>query len=82
MRAFKVSKKLPQSPCRIPGVQSIAGNIGRGLNKLTPRILDMCSQSLVYNLGWLPMQGFEDVRNISGGIDAYSRVADSSVPLY
>ncbi|BDA49402.1 probable rhodanese-like/PpiC domain-containing protein 12, chloroplastic at C-terminar half [Coccomyxa sp. Obi] len=31
---------------------------------------------------FLAQQGFEDVRNISGGIDAYSRVADSSVPLY
>lgn len=31
---------------------------------------------------FLAQQEFEDVRNISGGIDAYSRVADSSVPLY
>lgn len=27
-------------------------------------------------------QGFQDVRNVTGGIDAYSREVDSSVPLY
>lgn len=40
-----------------------------------------CPESLT-NVLFVVMQGFEDVRNISGGIDAYSRVADSSVPLY
>ncbi len=31
---------------------------------------------------WLINQGFTNVRNIAGGIDAYSMVADSSVPRY
>lgn len=31
---------------------------------------------------WLIEQGFTNVRNLSGGIDAYSRRIDSSVPLY
>ena len=31
---------------------------------------------------FLASQGFQNVKNISGGIDAYSRQADSSVPLY
>ncbi|MEM6452267.1 MAG: rhodanese-like domain-containing protein [Cyanobacteria bacterium P01_D01_bin.105] len=31
---------------------------------------------------WLIQQGFTNVKNLSGGIDAYSRKIDSSVPLY
>ncbi len=31
---------------------------------------------------FLASQGFRDVKNIEGGIDAYSRRVDSSVPLY
>ncbi|NJL10047.1 MAG: rhodanese-related sulfurtransferase [Calothrix sp. SM1_7_51] len=31
---------------------------------------------------WLTAQGFTNVKNISGGIDAYSKKVDSSVPLY
>lgn len=31
---------------------------------------------------WLMAQGFTNVKNLSGGIDAYSRRIDSSVPLY
>ena len=27
-------------------------------------------------------QGFQKLRNVTGGIDAYSREVDSSVPLY
>lgn len=32
--------------------------------------------------GWLLQQGFRDVKNISGGIDAYSARVDSAVPRY
>ena len=28
------------------------------------------------------VQGFQKLRNVTGGIDAYSREVDSSVPLY
>lgn len=31
---------------------------------------------------WLCQEGFTNVKNIAGGIDAYSRRVDSSVPLY
>ncbi|MBE9062664.1 rhodanese-like domain-containing protein [cf. Phormidesmis sp. LEGE 11477] len=31
---------------------------------------------------WLIAQGFTNVKNLSGGIDAYSRRIDQSVPLY
>jgi rhodanese-related sulfurtransferase len=32
--------------------------------------------------GWLLQQGFRDVRNITGGIDAYARTVDRSIPCY
>jgi rhodanese-related sulfurtransferase len=32
--------------------------------------------------GWLIQQGFERVKNISGGIDAYSVRVDNAVPRY
>lgn len=31
---------------------------------------------------WLQAQGFRDVKNISGGIDAYSLLVDPTVPRY
>ncbi|MEM8505122.1 MAG: rhodanese-like domain-containing protein [Cyanobacteria bacterium P01_D01_bin.1] len=31
---------------------------------------------------WLKAQGFTNVKNLSGGIDAYSRRIDQNVPLY
>ena len=31
---------------------------------------------------WLMAQGFTNVKNLVGGIDAYSRQIDSNVPLY
>ncbi len=31
---------------------------------------------------WLASQGFTNVKNLAGGIDAYSRKIDRSVPLY
>ncbi|MGD1911665.1 MAG: rhodanese-like domain-containing protein [Rivularia sp. (in: cyanobacteria)] len=31
---------------------------------------------------WLTSQGFTNVKNITGGIDAYSMLIDSSVPQY
>ncbi len=32
--------------------------------------------------GWLAQQGYKDVINVSGGIDAYARQVDSSVGFY
>lgn len=31
---------------------------------------------------WLMTQGFTDVKNIAGGIDAYSAVVDPAIPRY
>ena len=31
---------------------------------------------------WLVAQGFTNVKNIAGGIDAYSQLVDSSIPKY
>jgi rhodanese-related sulfurtransferase len=31
---------------------------------------------------WLTQQGFTNVKNIAGGIDAYAVVVDSSIPRY
>ncbi|NJM96183.1 MAG: rhodanese [Phormidesmis sp. RL_2_1] len=31
---------------------------------------------------WLMQQGFTNVKNLTGGIDAYSRKIDPSVPIY
>lgn len=31
---------------------------------------------------WLTQQGFTNVKNISGGIDAYSQAVDRSIPRY
>ncbi|MEM6613450.1 MAG: rhodanese-like domain-containing protein [Cyanobacteria bacterium P01_C01_bin.72] len=31
---------------------------------------------------WLSMRGFTDVKNVMGGIDAYSRLVDSSIRRY
>lgn len=31
---------------------------------------------------WLTMRGFSEVKNVNGGIDAYSRMVDSSIRRY
>jgi rhodanese-related sulfurtransferase len=31
---------------------------------------------------WLVGQGFTNVKNIAGGIDAYSQVVDPNIPFY
>jgi rhodanese-related sulfurtransferase len=31
---------------------------------------------------WLSMRGFNDVKNVAGGIDAYARMVDSSIRRY
>jgi len=38
------------------------------------RSLQMCH--------WLQSRGFERVKNVKGGIDAYSRTVDASIPCY
>ncbi len=36
----------------------------------------------LHAIGWLRQQGFHKLRNLSGGIDAWSREVDSTVPRY
>lgn len=36
----------------------------------------------LHAIGWLQQQGFTKLRNLSGGIDAWSREVDSAVPRY
>lgn len=36
----------------------------------------------LHAIGWLRQQGFAKLRNLSGGIDAWSREVDASVPRY
>lgn len=31
---------------------------------------------------WLQRQGFEQTKNLSGGIDAYARLVDNAIPRY
>jgi len=38
------------------------------------RSLQMCH--------WLQSRGFERVKNVTGGIDAYARAVDNSIPCY
>ena len=55
------------------------------------QVLDPAAETIVMcHLGmrsaqmcqWLIQQGFTNVKNLSGGIDAYSRRIDQTVPLY
>lgn len=36
----------------------------------------------LHAIGWLQQQGLAKLRNLSGGIDAWSREVDSAVPRY
>lgn len=36
----------------------------------------------LHAIGWLRQNGFTKLRNLSGGIDAWSREVDSTVPRY
>lgn len=56
------------------------------LSELDPRarIVVMCHHGVrsAAVCGFLRSQGFEDVHNLEGGIDAWSSEVDPSVPLY
>ena len=58
-------------------------NISNQFNPATETIV-MCHLGMrsAQMCQWLMGQGFTNVKNLTGGIDAYSRKIDQSVPLY
>ncbi|MFH1024294.1 MAG: molybdopterin-synthase adenylyltransferase MoeB [Planctomycetota bacterium] len=77
---------------RIPGAVVIPlGDLPRRLGKIaawkTKPVVALChhgarSARAARAVGILRDNGFTDLRNLTGGIDAYSREADSSIPRY
>lgn len=60
-----------------------SGAIAQTLNPETETLV-MCHHGMrsAQMCQWLRSQGFTNVKNIQGGIDAYSQRVDSSVPVY
>lgn len=62
------------------------GELAGRVNELDPNqeIITLCHHGMrsQAGLGILVSQGFSAVKNLSGGIDAYSQVADPSIPRY
>ena len=56
------------------------------LNELQPEIetVVICHHGMrsAQLCQWLSMRGFSEVKNVRGGIDAYSRLVDSSIRRY
>ncbi|CAL8464709.1 g4244 [Coccomyxa elongata] len=86
-----VREEEEQSIASLPGFQLMPLSRFQEWGPVVTEMLDPSKTTLVLchhgvrsfrAASFLAQQGFQDVRNISGGIDAYSRVADSSVPLY
>lgn len=73
-------------------IASVAGAVHVPLSELPRRAEELRGQSLVLMChhgmrsaracAWLVRSGFEDVTNLSGGIDQWSTDVDSSVPRY
>jgi len=62
------------------------GELPARIGELDPEkeIVTMCHHGMRSQsaLGILLQNGFTKVKNLSGGIDAYSQIADSSIPRY
>ncbi|NOY84023.1 MAG: rhodanese [Nitrospirae bacterium] len=62
------------------------GELAGRVDELDPNqeIITLCHHGMrsQAGLGILVSQGFSAVKNLSGGIDAYSQVADPSIPRY
>ncbi|WP_421655257.1 rhodanese-like domain-containing protein [Leptothermofonsia sp. ETS-13] len=75
----------------LPGFQNLplsqyaewSGNILTCLEPEKPTVV-MCHHGMrsAQMCQWLMSQGFTQVRNVAGGIDAYSVLVDPSVPRY
>ena len=73
----------------IDGVRTLCipmNEVPQRLAELSPTqpLLSLCHHGMrsLQVASFLERQGFEDVYNIAGGIDAWSRQVDASVPLY
>ena len=62
-------QSLPQRAAELPSTQPILVLCHHGMRSM------QC-------VAWLQRHGHQHVYNIAGGIDAYARLVDSSVPLY
>lgn len=62
------------------------GELSTRVNELDPNqeIVTLCHHGMRSQaaLGILVSKGFSAVKNLTGGIDAYSQVADPSIPRY
>ena len=77
------------SRCRLPGALTIPmGQIPAALDSLRPHagrsLVVFCHHGIrsAQVVRYLLAQGFEAVFNLQGGIDAWSRLVDPSVPRY
>jgi rhodanese-related sulfurtransferase len=73
----------------LPGVDSLAipmNELPGRLGELDPEqpVLSLCHHGMrsLQVAAFLERQGFDQVFNVAGGIDAWSREVDASVPLY
>ena len=73
----------------LPGVERLAipmNELPGRLDELDPEqpVLSLCHHGMrsLQVAAFLERQGFDQVFNVAGGIDAWSRQVDASVPLY
>ena len=75
--------------CRISGARLLPmGEIPERIDELTPlresTVIVYCHHGVrsLRTARWLRERGFENVQSLSGGIDAWSREIDPTVPRY
>ena len=73
--------------CQIEGSRAVPmGEIPSRLSELDPgrRTVVICHHGTrsMHVAMWLAQQGFEDVINLRGGIDAWARDVDPAMPVY
>src|SRR5436853_7622141 len=86
-RLLDVREPWELATARIDGAQNIPmGDVPSRLPELDPdeRVVVVCHHGVrsLRVANWLRQQGFEQAQSMRGGIDAWSRVVDASVPIY
>jgi rhodanese-related sulfurtransferase len=81
--------EVKQAPLSVPGARTVCipmQEIPGRLNELefSQPILGLCHHGMrsLQVVAFLERQGYEHVYNIAGGIDAWAREVDASVPRY
>jgi rhodanese-related sulfurtransferase len=81
--------EVQQAPLSVAGARTLCipmQEIPSRLNELEPSqpILGLCHHGMrsLQVVAFLERQGYERVYNVAGGIDAWSREVDASVPTY